>query len=192
MKGDVAADTFTQALSSGDPTPGGGAAAAMAGAMGCALAMMATTITLKQKSLLQDPRIFLENSLEHLASLKVQLDTFMRQDAKAYETYLSAKKLPKNDPSSASAIEEALWIAASIPVNTAESALQCLGEIDKIAPYIKTSVKSDILCATHLLKACVQCAIENVRINIKFITKQERKNQLSLHVQQLCKACDIK
>ena len=37
----TAAQHFTKALASAEPTPGGGAAAAHAAAMGCALAMMA-------------------------------------------------------------------------------------------------------------------------------------------------------
>ena len=46
----TAADKFIEALASSDPTPGGGAAAASAGAMGCALAMMAVGTTLKRKA----------------------------------------------------------------------------------------------------------------------------------------------
>ena len=45
-----AAEKFNDALASSDPTPGGGAAAAMAATMGCALSIMAVQTTLKRKS----------------------------------------------------------------------------------------------------------------------------------------------
>ena len=41
MEWDKTAAKFVEALASAEPTPGGGAAAAMSGAMGCALVMMA-------------------------------------------------------------------------------------------------------------------------------------------------------
>ena len=58
----TAAERFTAALASSDPTPGGGAAAAHAGAMGCALALMAVQTTLKRKSTQTDARNRLEKS----------------------------------------------------------------------------------------------------------------------------------
>ena len=52
----TAAEKFNQALASSDPTPGGGAAAAMTAAMGCALALMAAQTTVNKKATPQDSR----------------------------------------------------------------------------------------------------------------------------------------
>ena len=73
MDWNIGAHQFTDALASSNPTPGGGAAAAMAGAMGCALVMMAAGTTLKSKNTPNEYRPLLEKSLHELERLHTQL-----------------------------------------------------------------------------------------------------------------------
>ena len=89
----TAAERFTAAVASSDPTPGGGAAAAHTAAMGCALAMMAAATTLKRKTTPTEVKPRLEKSLRKLTALKNQLDAYVQKDGEAYSAYLSAKKL---------------------------------------------------------------------------------------------------
>ena len=90
----TAAEKFNQALASAEPTPGGGAAAAMAAAMGCSLALMAARTTYKRKTTSADTQAKLDPAIRKLASLNVQLNHYIQEDGDAYTAYLVAKKLP--------------------------------------------------------------------------------------------------
>ena len=185
----TAAERFTVALASADPTPGGGAAAAHAGAMGCALALMAVRTTLKREATPAPVRERLEYSVNRLASLKAQLNTYVQKDAEAYSAYLTAKKLPKDNPARQQAMQQALVFAASVPADTATTAMQVLKEIDHIRPDIAAIILSDIACAKHLLRACIRCAVENIRANLVYIQNEDRKNTLEKQIAVFLKSC---
>lgn len=123
----TAAQRFTTALASADPTPGGGAAAAHTGAMGCALVMMAVSTTLKRKSTPPDVRGRLDKTLKRLGALKTQLTSYVQKDADAYTAYLTARKLPKENPARPQALEQALFFAASVPADTAVTIIEFFG-----------------------------------------------------------------
>ena len=185
----TAAERFTTALASSDPTPGGGAAAAHAGAMGCALAIMATGITLKRKSTPAAARTQLEPSLKRLQSLKKQLSLSVQKDAQAYSAYITACKLSKEDPSRPQAVQEALFFAASIPADIAKTAVEALKEIETVKHYIADTIFSDIVCAKYLLQTCVRCAIENIRVNLVFIKNEDTRNSLEKQIAVFQKSC---
>ncbi|MBR4591593.1 MAG: cyclodeaminase/cyclohydrolase family protein [Elusimicrobiaceae bacterium] len=185
----TAAERFTNALASADPTPGGGAAAAQVGAMGCALAMMATGTTLKRKTIAAEVRMRLEKSLKRLGSLKTELSAYVQKDADAYSAYLTACKLPKEDPSRAHALEQALLFAARVPADTATTAVEVLKEIETVKTDIADIIFSDIVCAKHLLQACIRCAVENIRANLVFIKNDDCKVSLEKQIAVFLKSC---
>ncbi len=185
----TAAEHFTTALASSDPVPGGGAAAAHTGAMGCSLALMAAQTTLKRKTTLPDAKGRLEKSVKRLFALKTQLNTFVQKDGEAYAAYLTAKKLPKDDPAREDVLQQALIFAAQVPTDTATTALEALKEIDTFKADIAEIIFSDILCAKHLLQASLRCAVENIRANLVFIKNEDRKNLLEKQIALFLKSC---
>ncbi len=172
------ANQWLDALSSQTPTPGGGAAAAVCGAMGCSLLLMAARTTLKRKNTPLDARPLLEGSIEKLERILTQLKTYAVQDARAYESYLMAAKLPKNNPARPQAVQEALWQATLVPAHTAQACKQVLAELEADKPLIDKIILSDVACARHLLNSAVACCAENVRVNTAFITQEDRVKQL--------------
>ena len=188
MEWNSSANDFVEALASSNPTPGGGAAAAMAGAMGCALALMAANTTLRQKLASQQQGLLTE-SIKQLQTLKEALKTLIQKDAKAYDSYIAARKLPKENPNRQNILQDALWFAATVPVDTATTAVHCLHEIDKIKDSIAPVIVSDVLCAQHLLQSAIRCAVENIRANIAYITNEERKEMLEKQIITLLKSC---
>ena len=184
-----AAEKFNEALACSDPTPGGGAAAAMAAAMGCSLAMMAAQTTLKRKATPQDVKDRLTPSLRKLGALKVQLNHYIQEDGKAYSAYIVAKQLPKENPSRQQALQEALHYAAQVPADTGTTAITCLREVEQIAPDIAPIILSDIDCARYLLKCAVHCCIENIKANLVFIQNKEWTEKLSHEIEVFLKSC---
>ncbi len=178
MTWNESAQTFTDALASSAPTPGGGAAAAMAGAMGCALIMMAVGTTLKRKATPAEYHPSLKESLQQLNTLYEQLKNLITQDACAYEDYLAAAKLPKENHARAQAVQEALWQAAAVPAQTAQVCLQVAALLKEARPYISHIIVSDAHCAQHLLTSAVACCVENIRANADYITDTARQAQL--------------
>lgn len=168
---------FTDALASSAPTPGGGAAAAMAGAMGCALLMMSVATTLKRKATPPQHRPLLKKILRSLQPLHTQLKTAMVQDAQAYEAYLAAAKLPKDDPSRPQAVQESLRNAAQVPADTARTCQRVQALLAKARPVVADIILSDVACAQHLLNSAIQCCVENICANQKYSTPQERQEK---------------
>lgn len=184
-----AAEKFTQALASSDPTPGGGAAAAMTAAMGCALALMAAQTTANKKSTPPEIKDKLMLHIRKLGALKTQLNNFIQEDGAAYSGFLVAKKLPKEDSDRQKAIQDALVYAARVPTDTATTAITCLREIDLIKYDIAPIILSDIYCAQHLLKCAVRCCIENIKANVAFIKDEDWSKKFSQHIEVFLKSC---
>lgn len=178
MTWNTGAHQFTDALASANPTPGGGAAGAMAGAMGCALGLMAVQTTLKRKNTPDEYRAPLEKSLHNLEPLHAQLKDFIMQDAAAYEAYLTAAKLPKENPARTQAVQDALWQAAAVPAQAAQVCTQVMRELTSVRPYIADMIISDVNCAQHLLTSALACCVENIRTNALCITDATRQAQL--------------
>ncbi len=172
------ADEFLTALSSSDPTPGGGVAAALAGAMGCALGLMAIGTTLKRKVTPEEARPTLLQSQQKLADLHLELKTLMQKDADAYAAYLTANKLPKENPARTQAVQEALWLAATVPADTATVCEQVMKELKNVRYLIAPLILSDVDCAQKLLTSALACCVENIRVNKTGITDPQHQQKL--------------
>lgn len=154
------------ALSNTEATPGGGSAAGIAGAMGCGLGMMAVGITLKSKKLDASKRPPLEAALQSFRSRREDFDRLTDEDAKAFDAFMDAMGLPKDDPKRPARMQDALRHAAEVPLQTATAAAEAYRLVSQTLPLAGAAVASDILCAGHLLQAAGKCAAENVRINL--------------------------
>ncbi len=156
---------MAEALASTDPTPGGGSAACIAGAMGCGLGEMAVGISLESKKLAADKRPRLETLKAEFASARADLQLLAGEDAAAFEKVMAALKSPKDDPSRAGRVQEALMEAAEVPLETARVSADAYDRARAAVPVCSPNVASDANCAAHLLASAVRCAIENVKIN---------------------------
>ncbi|MDD6152961.1 MAG: cyclodeaminase/cyclohydrolase family protein [Elusimicrobia bacterium] len=185
----TAADKFIEALASSDPTPGGGAAAASAGAMGCALAMMAVGTTLKRKATPEADKPLLTQSLSRFASLKNELKNYIKKDGEAYAAFITVKKLPQDNPGREAAVQDALWQAACVPADAAKAAVRALKELDAVKERVADIIFSDVVCAKHLLQTCVRCAVENVRANRAYIKNPDRASELEKQINTFLKSC---
>jgi len=115
---------FVEALAAATPTPGGGSAAALAGALGAALGEMVCRLTLRRASLAAHHRT-VEQHLSRLSSLRDRLLNNVDRDARSYEAVLAAYKLPKSTETERAArgraVEAASREAATVPLETARS-----------------------------------------------------------------------
>lgn len=178
MNWDQGASQFLEALSSSEPTPGGGAAAAMSGAMGCALLLMAIGTTLKRKRTPEEHKAPLQKFHHDLLNRQQELKVLMQQDAQAYEAYVSAQRLSAQDVTRTEKLQHALWQAALVPVEIATRTKQTLQEVPVLIPLIAPIILSDVYCAKHLLQSAWACSIENIQINLQGITDPSSAEKL--------------
>jgi formiminotetrahydrofolate cyclodeaminase len=176
-------------LASADATPGGGSAAAIAGAMGCGLGQMALAITLKSKKLDAAKRPTLEAAHRGLGEKRARFSVLAGDDAAAFDRFMAAMSLPKDDPSRPVKMQDALKHAAEVPLKTAQSAAGALAVAKAAAPLAGEAVASDMNCAIHLLRAAAQCAAENVRINLGGIKDAGAVKDLESDLNRTLAAC---
>lgn len=180
---------MAEALSNTDATPGGGSAAAVSGAMGCGLGEMAIGITLKSKKLDEAKRPALTAAHKALGEMRATFDTLASDDAAAFDLFMAAMSLPKEDASRPAKMQAALVHAAEVPLKTAQIAAGALAVAKQAAPLAGAAVASDINCAIHLLKAAAQCAAENVRINLGGIKDPSAAKGLESSLEKTLAAC---
>ena len=178
-----------EAMSNTDATPGGGSAAVISGAMGCGLGQMALGITLKSKKLDEAKRPALTAAHKALGEMRETFDALSSDDAAAFDRFMAAMSLPKEDPGRVIKMQEALKHAAEVPLRTAQIAAGALSVARTAAPLAGAAVASDINCAMHLLKAAALCAAENVRINLGGIKDAGASKDMEGRLEKTLAAC---
>lgn len=178
-----------EALSNTDATPGGGSAAAVSAAMGCGLGQMAVGITLKSKKLDPAKRPELERAHAALGEFRARFDALAGDDAQAFDLFMAAMSLPKDDATRVEKMQNALRHAAEVPLKTAQQSAGALAVARAAAPLAGAAVASDMNCAMHLLKAAALCAAENVRINLGGIKDAGAARDLEGRLEKTLAAC---
>ncbi len=180
----AAARAVCEALATTDATPGGGSGAGISGAMGCSLGLMAIGISLKSKKLDPAKRPPLEAAETGLRRLKDRLFELTDRDAKAFDGFMEAAALPKEDPSRAGKMQAALAHAAEVPLETTSTAADAFETCARVRDAVSSAVASDLNCALHLLMAAAHCAAENVRINVGSLKDQAKSADLERRLAQ--------
>ncbi|MFA6435205.1 MAG: glutamate formimidoyltransferase [Elusimicrobiales bacterium] len=158
------ANLFIDALANTDPTPGGGSAAGISGAMGCALGQMALGITLRSKKLDEAKKPALRALSGKLGEFKAAMQNCVSEDAASFDAFMAAMKIPREDPARKAAMQKALSHAAEVPLKTARLASEAAAALAGVEG-VSAHVMSDYKSARYLLEAAVRCAAENVFIN---------------------------
>jgi formiminotetrahydrofolate cyclodeaminase len=161
---------FLAALASSDPTPGGGTAAAIAGAMGASLLMMVAALP-KTRTNDESERAALAAAHTALSPLAGKLRRLADADSDAYDKVTAAYRLPKqSDAEKAarqSAIQSALEEATTVPLETLDACAEGLGHGVVVARHGHVAAASDASVALGLLEAAANGAAANVRVNIE-------------------------
>jgi formiminotetrahydrofolate cyclodeaminase len=170
---------FLDAIASPEPTPGGGTAAAVAGAIGASLVLMVTGLVRTRHNDEAD-RAALTATRVEILPLRDRMIALADADADAYDQVTSAYKLPKaTDEERAArgeAIQRALRAATLVPLDTVRAAVEAIAAAKTVARAGNPSAASDVGVALGLLEAAVTGAAANVGINLAAI-KDERFRQ---------------
>ena len=167
--GPATGPAFLDSLAAGTPTPGGGSAAAYAGAAGAALVAMVARLTVGKKKY-AEVEAQMNEILNQAERLRRELTAAVDEDAAAFEAIMSAFKLPKETPEQqttrTAAIESATFKAAQVPLATAEKAVKVMALAERCAALGNLNAISDAGSAFAMERAALTSAGYNVRINV--------------------------
>ncbi|MDQ2978370.1 MAG: cyclodeaminase/cyclohydrolase family protein [Acidobacteriota bacterium] len=163
---------FIDALGSDAPTPGGGTAAAVAGAMGCALAEMVTALTLTRDKFAA-VHAAIRPIAEAAAAARLEFLRLANEDSAAYQLVVAARRLPKESEDQRKLRTEALAVAnrraTEVPMRTAQLAVRILGTLPELIDKGNPNAVSDAGSAALLLEAAAEGALLNVGMNLSGI-----------------------
>src|SRR5438128_1059169 len=163
-------DGWLDELAGGAPVPGGGSAAALAGALAAALVAMVARLTVGRKAYAGvQPRV--AEILAEAEALRAQLRRLVDDDAAAYAKVSAAYRLPKDDPRRTRAADEALVGAAQTPLAMARGAARLVGLAREIGTIGNRNAHSDAMVAEALARAALSGAVENVRVNVQSLSE---------------------
>src|SRR5712692_8692427 len=182
---DLSVRELLERLGSSDPAPGGGAAAALAGALGAALVQMTANLSIGRPKL-ADIEAHARRIEAQTAELRQRLAQLGDADAQAYARVSAAYKLPHQDPAQdterSPAIQAALHEAAAVPLETARLCAAVLELAELAAPLLNRSVISDVMVGALLAQAALESAALNVEVNLAAITDAGAAHALQLEL----------
>ena len=182
---DLSLNAFLDALSSPDPTPGGGTASAMAGAIGASLLMMVSALP-KSRTNVDSEQIALRETGAALAAVKDGFVALADTDADAYKQVLAAYRLPKSSEGEQTArkdsVQRALRAATEAPIETLRAASAAMKHARVVAEHANRNAVSDVRVALELLEASAAGAAANVEINLPGLDDEALKQSMAADV----------
>ena len=172
---------FVTKLGSEEPTPGGGGAAALVGAVGAALLRMVALLTagrLERK--LQESRSGTEQRaqqdglvarVKELAARAEELQQRLLDEVEAdeagFQPLAEAYRMGKDEPRRAERLEKAKLGACQAPMAVMEWAAAAAPVAAELAEKSGKLVVSDAGCAAAALKAAMEMAYLNILVNVR-------------------------
>jgi formiminotetrahydrofolate cyclodeaminase len=161
------------AFASPDPTPGGGSAAALAGALGASLLAMVAGMA-KTKTGSPEARDALDAARGRLMAARATLIGLVDRDSAAYDLVVAAYGRPKGTDAEKAArrdaIQRAMRVATEVPLETATVCSHALSEAAVVEGLGNPTAASDVGTGIALLGAGLRGALLNVDANIGSLT----------------------
>lgn len=160
---------FTEALSAGGPTPGGGSVAAVCASFSAALCVMVARLTVDKKKY-RDQGDVMEALISEALPMTDQFLALAQADIEAYDGVMEALRLPKESAEQQearrSAIEAATRGATQAPLETLRLTARLARLVELTVTRGNANCITDAGTAVHLLGAAAHSAAWNVRINL--------------------------
>lgn len=178
---DLTVAQFVDALASGEPVPGGGAAAAIAGSLGAALVAMVANLSVGRPKYAEHAAL-LDRTIPAATELQDRMLALSDEDAEAFTGYGAAMKLPRDtDEEKAArtaAIREAALAATLSPLKTVEATLEIVALAEGLAGRSNKNASSDLEVAALMSVAACRAAAANVYINLPSLGDETRAREL--------------
>jgi formiminotetrahydrofolate cyclodeaminase len=181
-------DGFIELLGSATPSPGGGAASAVAASCGAALVAMVASLSLGRPKYAAYDASHARHGVAGRA-LGARLLALADEDADAYAAFAAALKLPRDtDEQKAArtvAIRASARVAAGVPLRTVEACRAVVEASEVLAGRSNLNAASDLAVASRLVEAAAHGAAENVIVNLPALGDESLAGELRGRVETL-------
>ncbi len=184
----VSCDMFSEKLASKEPVPGGGGAAALAGALGVALASMVANFSMGKKAFIgmEDKH---QSVIDRSAVLREKLIALIDEDAEIFEPLSKAYGMPtgtqEEKDEKEKVLQAALKTAAAGPIKIVECVYEAIKIQEEVCELSTKLIISDVGCGVQLLKGALYSAKLNVVVNLNLIKDEEYVSSTSKKVNEL-------
>jgi methenyltetrahydrofolate cyclohydrolase len=176
------------AFRSPDPTPGGGSASALSGAVGASLLAMVAGLPRPRVRSPEDERR-LANARSQCTDISERLTALMDRDSDAYDGVVAAFRLPKNSDDEKAdrtiRIQEALRAATEAPLEVMRACAEAIHLAETVAAFGNANAASDVQVGLELLGAGLRGAGINVAINLTSLKDQAYVEAMKKETQRL-------
>ena len=166
---DYSVTDLLAAFRSSSPTPGGGSASALSGAIGASLLAMVAGLP-KSRASSDEETSKLSAAGARCTALAGELAALIDRDTEAYDIVVAAYRRPKSTDEEkaarSAAIQTAMRAAIDAPLSVMRACDAALEEAIEIARYGNPSASSDVQVGLELLAAGLRGAKLNVDINL--------------------------
>lgn len=188
-------ESFLNVTAGKDPVPGGGSVSALCGALSAALAEMVCGLTIGRKKY-ADVQERVEALVAPLNDVRNFFLHAIEEDAEAYNVVFDAYKLPKTTEQEVeqrnAAIQNALKVAAEVPLKVAEKAVETLENVRIVARLGNKNAITDACVAAMCARTAALGAILNVKINLCSMTSTSLVEEMTDKCNDLQrKACEL-
>ena len=186
--GEMALADLMDAFASTDPVPGGGSAAALAGAVGTSMLLMVAGIP-RTKTGAPEETADLAEAAARLHPLRDQLLELVDRDSDAYKQVMAALRLPKATDAERTArnqaIDSATRAATETPLDTMRACQQALRGAVVVATNGNRRTTSDVGVGVELLLAALRGARMNVDINLSTLDDRAYTTRVAEEAREL-------
>lgn len=176
------------AFRSSEPTPGGGSASALGGAIGASLLAMVAGLARPRTRTPEEERQ-LADARGRCTAIADRLTALMDRDSAAYDGVVAAFRLPKDSEDEKSTrslrIQEALRAATETPLEVMRACLEAIHLAVTVAACGNTNAASDVQVGLEFLGAGLRGAGMNVAINLTSLKDQAYVAAMKKEMQHL-------
>jgi formiminotetrahydrofolate cyclodeaminase len=192
MLADKTVNELLAAFASPAPTPGGGSASALAGAIAASLLEMVAAMP-KTRGGTPEDRAALDAVHPALAALRAELVRLIDRDSAAYDEVVAAYRLPKaTDEEKAArkaAVGRAMRLATDVPLETARAAAALVAHSRIVAAHGNPNAASDAGVAASLARSAFSGARLNVETNLDGVGAADYADRARNELRALETAC---
>ena len=169
---------FSEAVSSKDPTPGGGGVSAAVGALAASLGEMVTNLTFGKKKYLEYT-FELTDIRKELEILRINLLGCINKDSQAFEPLAKVYALPKDSEGYEEKMEECLRKAAEPPFLILKYAARIIELDERLGQIGSKLAVSDAATSVMLAHGVLYAAYINVLVNTRLMKDRDQADYLN-------------
>jgi methenyltetrahydrofolate cyclohydrolase len=176
---------FLEKLSSDTPTPGGGSASALAGALSASLVAMVAGLSSKKG---KTKKKEMEEIRRRALSIQKRLFQAIDEDSKSFDAVIKAFRLPRNSEKEhlhrVREIQKAYQNATLTPQRVCQQSLQLLEYSKTLILKGNPNAISDAGVAAFLADAALAGGLLNIGINLVAVTEKSFAKKMNFLIQR--------